>query len=91
VWIGATFPQRPLQINAESLIRNVHTMKGLHNYNQADLITAVEFMEQHHAAFPFESLVHDRFELDEVNQAFDYAIKSGAHRVGVRPTRRNAG
>jgi putative phosphonate catabolism associated alcohol dehydrogenase len=91
VWIGATFPQRPLQVNAELLIRNVHTMKGLHNYNQADLIAAVEFMEKHHAIYPFASLVHDRFDLEEVNDAFEYAIKSGVHRVGVRPNRRGAG
>ena len=84
VFIGATFPQRPLQINAEQLIRNIHTIKGLHNYNQQDFIAAVEFMEQNYTRFPFESLVHDKFELDAADAAFDYGIKSGAHRVGVR-------
>lgn len=90
VWIGATFPQRPLQVNAEALIRNVHTMKGLHNYNQTDLIAAVEFMEKHHAAFPFASLVHDRSDLEQVNEAFDYAVKSDAHWVGLRTNGRSA-
>jgi threonine dehydrogenase-like Zn-dependent dehydrogenase len=84
VFIGATFPQRALQINAEQLIRNVHTIKGLHNYNEQDFIAAVEFMEQNHRRFPFESLVHDGFDLESVDAAFDYGLKSGAHRVGVR-------
>jgi alcohol dehydrogenase len=84
VFIGATFPQRPLQINAEQLIRNVHTIRGLHNYNEWDFIAAVNFMEQNHQRFPFASLVEDRFRLESVNEAFDYGLKSGAHRVGVR-------
>jgi len=88
VFIGATFPQRALQISAEQLIRNVHTIKGLHNYNEQDFIAAVEFMEQNFRRFPFENLVHDKFDLDAVNEAFDYGLKSGAHRVGVRIGRR---
>jgi putative phosphonate catabolism associated alcohol dehydrogenase len=84
VFIGATFPQRALQINAEQLIRKVHTIKGLHNYNERDFVTAVEFMEQNHRRFPFASLVHDGFDLDTVNEAFAFGLKSGAHRVGVR-------
>ena len=84
VFIGATFPQRPLQISAERLIRNVHTLRGLHNYNEQDLIAAVEFIEQHHRQFPFESLVHDGFPLAAVAEAFEYAVSAGAHRVGVR-------
>jgi putative phosphonate catabolism associated alcohol dehydrogenase len=84
ILIGATFPQRPLQINAEQLIRNVHTLKGLHNYNEQDFIAAVNFMEQNHQRFPFASLVVDRFQLASVNEAFEFGLKSGAHRVGVR-------
>ncbi len=89
VLIGATFPQRPLQVNAEKLIRNVHTIKGLHNYNEQDFIAAVEFMEQHYLRFPFAELVHDKFDLETVNEAFDYGLKSRAHRVGVRIGRSN--
>ena len=84
VFIGATFPQRALQINAEQLIRNIHTIKGLHNYNETDFLAAVEFMEQHHTRFPFLNLVHDQFDLDSVNAAFSHALKSNAYRVGVR-------
>ena len=84
VFVGATHPERPLQISAEQLIRNVHTLKGLHNYNEQDFIAAVEFMEQHHERFPFASLIEDKFDLDTVNAAFDCGLKSGAYRVGIR-------
>ncbi len=84
VWVGATFPQRDLRINAESVVRNLHLVKGLHNYNQEDLVTAVDFMELHYMDFPFESLVHDKFDLDTVNESFEYALSSGAHRVGLK-------
>ena len=84
VFVGATFPQRPLHIHAEQLIRNLHTIKGLHNYNDQDFIAAVGFMERNYQRYPFESLVSAEFDLDTVNEAFAYALKSGAHRVGVR-------
>ena len=84
VWVGATFPQRDLHINAEKLVRNLHTIRGLHNYNEEDLVTAVAFMEKYYTNFPFEGLVHDTFDLDTVNESFNYAIASGAYRVGVR-------
>jgi len=90
VFVGAAHPQRPLQISAEQLVRNVHTIKGLHNYNHDDLVAAVEFIERNHARFPFAGLVHDEFNLDAVNEAFAYGLESGAYRVGLRTTGRNA-
>jgi len=87
VFIGATYPARPLAINAEQLVRNVHTIRGLHNYNEQDFVAAVEFIERHHADYPFTSLVHDKFDLSTVDEAFAYGVTSGAHRVGLRCTR----
>ena len=83
VWVGATFPQRDLRVNAEKVVRNLHVLKGLHNYNQEDLVFAVNFMERHYKEFPFESLVQGEFDLDSVNESFEYAVSSGAHRVGL--------
>jgi alcohol dehydrogenase len=84
VWVGATFPARSTQINAEKLIRKIHTIKGLHNYNNEDFINAVNFIEKHHNSFPFSSLIHDHFTLEEVNEAFDHAIKKNPFRVGIK-------
>jgi putative phosphonate catabolism associated alcohol dehydrogenase len=84
VWIGATFPQRPIQIDAEKLIRNIHTIKGLHNYNEQDLLQAVEFIHQAYNKYPFQTLIHDAFTLDDVNDAFNFAISHNPHRAGIR-------
>jgi threonine dehydrogenase-like Zn-dependent dehydrogenase len=83
VWIGATHPQRKVCIDAESIVRRLLTLKGLHNYNGHDLRTAVEFIEKHYAAFAFEQLIDDRFSLEQVREAFQYAMESGVYRVGV--------
>jgi putative phosphonate catabolism associated alcohol dehydrogenase len=84
VWVGAVHPQRKVQLDAESIVRRLLKLKGLHNYNRQDLIRAAQFFEQHHTEFPFESLVYDGFSLEQVNEAFDFALKSDFHRVGVR-------
>lgn len=84
VLVGATYPQRPLALDAEHLVRKLLTLRGLHNYNQQDFLTAVEFIEHHHDHFPFADLVEDRFDLDHVEQAFAHALNSGAFRVGLR-------
>jgi putative phosphonate catabolism associated alcohol dehydrogenase len=84
VWVGATFPARSTRIDAEKVVRNLHTIKGLHNYNEDDLVAAVNFMEKHHNNFPFISLVHSQFTLDEANEAFQYAISANPHRVGIK-------
>ncbi|MDX2304439.1 MAG: zinc-binding dehydrogenase [Microscillaceae bacterium] len=84
VWIGATYPERDIQINAEKVVRNLLTIKGLHNYNQDDLTHAVEFIEKYYTQYPFESMVYDHFGLDEVNEAFAYALDKNPFRVGVR-------
>jgi len=48
VLIGSTFPQSDLQINAEKMVRNIWTIKGLHNYNEEDLIHAVSLLNHRH-------------------------------------------
>ena len=83
VWIGATYPQRSVPVNAEKMVRRVWTIKGLHNYNGEDFLKAVEFMEQNYLNFPFDSLIYDGFSLDRSNDAFQYAIAHNPFRVGI--------
>ena len=84
VWVGATYPERKTQINAERLIRKIHTIKGLHNYNLEDFIKAVEFIEENFDKYPFLSLIHDHFHLEETNEAFAYANEKNDFRVGIK-------
>jgi len=83
VLLGATYPERPLQINAEKMVRKLLTLKGLHNYNREDFLAAVEFMEQYHSNFPFAGMIHGGFTLAEVKEAFDHGLKVNPFRVGV--------
>ena len=84
VWIGGTYPQPPLAIDGERVVRNLLQIKGLHNYNREDFLKAVEFMEHHHETFPFKHLVEKEFSLGETNQAFNYALHEKPIRVGIR-------
>ncbi len=83
VWVGATYPQRALSIEGEYVLRRLLTIRGLHNYNREDLVRAVEFIEEQHDQFPFADLVEDRFGLEQVNEAFEYALREHPYRVGI--------
>lgn len=83
VWIGATFPQASFQINGEMVVRKLLSIKGLHNYSEKDLITAVAFIESCHDSFDFLSMIEGGFKLEEVNKAFEYALNKNPFRVGI--------
>lgn len=84
IWVGGTLPQPPLALDPEDIIRHLITIRGLHNYNEADLVEATRFLEEHHTRYPFGALVNDAFTLDTVQEAFESALGHSAHRVGVR-------
>jgi len=83
IWIGAVFKTRPVQINAEKIVRNLNVIKGLHNYNYDDFVTAVEFISEQHKVFPFERMVEEEFALEDSEKAFQYAVAKKPIRVGV--------
>lgn len=84
VWIGAVYSQPKTAVNAEMMIRNVLTIKGLHNYTSADLAVAVDFIEKNHLKYPFASLVGTDFKLNDLDEAFETASKGQHYRVGVK-------
>lgn len=83
IWIGAVFPQPAVQLNAEYIIRNILSIKGLHNYNNEDFINAVNFIEANYSFFDFQSLIKKGFDLDEVQAAFEYASDQNPFRVTI--------
>lgn len=84
IWLGAVFSQQDLHINAEFIVRNLVTIKGLHNYNDVDLVYAVDFIERYQQSFDFELLICGGFNLEHVNEAFEYAVKQNPFRVGIQ-------
>ena len=84
IWVGAVFKTRNVSINAEHVVRNLITVRGLHNYNYTDFAYAVDFMGRNHAKFPFEKIIGKEFSLAEAQSAFEYAVEHKPLRVGVR-------
>lgn len=83
IWVGATYPQHSLMLSAEDIIRKMITIKGLHNYNDADLLSAVDFIEKFHNHFPFHALIETSFSLGQVEEAFQYVTEHNPYRVGI--------
>jgi alcohol dehydrogenase len=83
IWIGAVFKQPPISIDAEYLIRNILTIKGLHNYNNEDFINAVNFIESNYDNFEFDKLIKKGFLLDDIDAAFEFAVNNNPFRVSI--------
>jgi alcohol dehydrogenase len=83
VWVGAVFNARKTQIDAESVIRRLITIKGLHNYNFDDIVEAVNYITDRHQKYPFNEIVSKEFELKDVDEAFKYALEHKPIRVGI--------
>jgi alcohol dehydrogenase len=84
VWVGAVFPTRPLAVSAETIVRKVLSIQGVHNYAPDDLRRALDFLQHNHGQFPFEELVAESFALEDAGAAFLRASQSGVLRVAVR-------
>jgi putative phosphonate catabolism associated alcohol dehydrogenase len=84
IWVGAVFHTRSIQLNAEQVIRNMLTIKGLHNYNYEDLQAAVGFISENWSRYPFSQVVQQEFSLEEAQAAFEYAVAHKPLRVGIR-------
>jgi putative phosphonate catabolism associated alcohol dehydrogenase len=85
VWIGATFPQEPVPVNAEMMVRKLLTIKGLHNYNEKDLVSAVAFIESTFEQYDFNGMVHGGFGLHQTTEAYEHALRENPFRVGIDP------
>lgn len=83
VWVGAVYNAPKTQIDAETIVRNILSVKGLHNYTPQDLATAIEFMNSCHKKYPFKELVGKEYSLCELDTAFKTANTGVHHRVGI--------
>jgi alcohol dehydrogenase len=84
VWVGAVYPARPVAISAETIVRKLLTVRGVHNYTPADLHAAVEFLARTHTRFPFEEMVARTFPLEDAEAVFALAAEAKALRLAVR-------
>jgi threonine 3-dehydrogenase len=84
VFVGAVCPTRPISISAETIVRNLLSIQGVHNYAPQDLHKALQFLQEGHEQFPFEELVGETFALEDATAALAHTSRSGALRVALR-------
>ena len=85
VMAGATFPSRPIQLAGDQVVRRLHRLIGVYNYEPEDLERALAFLAQTQNRYPFGDLVGRSFPLADVNAAFAYAERQHPPRVAVLP------
>lgn len=81
--IGSAFPSAPVPMALEQIVRRHLTLRGIHNYQPQHLQTAVQFLTQHHAQFPFANLVAEWLPLSATIAALALARDSRNVRIGV--------
>jgi putative phosphonate catabolism associated alcohol dehydrogenase len=86
VLVGSVFPDTPVPIALEQIVRRHLTLRGIHNYAPRHLVTAVQFLADQHARFPFAELVAAWHPLGSIRDAFTQAADPQAIRIGVGPT-----
>lgn len=82
---GSVYPTEGLVVSPEKMVRDLVTIRGLHNYRADDLDRALVFLDQNRDRFPFDQLVPRTFGLAETAAAFEFAASGQAIRVAVRP------
>lgn len=86
VLAGSVFPAPPVSVSAESIVRRLLTLRGVHNYRPEHLVQAVRFLEGAPHEL-FAALVGEVVPFDDAPRALTTPPATGA-RVGIRPTGR---
>ena len=88
VLVGSVFPAEPVPVDAESVVRRLVTVAGVHNYTGAELADAVAFLAGRGRAYPFADAVGSVRALVDIDAALIEASAPGAPlRVGLIPGR----
>ncbi|WP_243862278.1 alcohol dehydrogenase catalytic domain-containing protein [Frigoribacterium faeni] len=85
VLVGSVFPAPAVPFDAESVVRRLVTVRGVHNYAPRHLVAAARFVEERHTAWPLAELVGEVVALAELDAGIAAAAAGGSVRVGVRP------
>jgi putative phosphonate catabolism associated alcohol dehydrogenase len=85
VLVGSVFPAPAVPFDAESAVRRLVTIRGVHNYAPRHLVAAARFVEERHAAWPLAELVGEVVALADLDAGITVAAAGGSVRVGVRP------
>jgi len=86
VLVGSVFPADRVPLDAESIVRRLVTVAGVHNYTGIELAEAVGFLAGRGRAYPFADAVGGVRPLAAVDEALAEASAPGAPlRIGLHP------
>lgn len=85
VLAGSVFPDKPLALPAETIVKRRLQISGVYNYAPDDLAAALAFFARPSARGAFAPLVEGRFRLEEVNEAFAFALVQRPLRTAIYP------
>ncbi|MAC55411.1 MAG: alcohol dehydrogenase [Gimesia sp.] len=85
ILVGSVYPARPVQLSAETIVRRLLRIEGIHNYVDLDLANALNFLERFQNQYPFSRLCEQTFLLSDFKAAFAESANRRSYRVAVRP------
>lgn len=85
ILVGSVYPARDIHFSAETIVRKLLRLEGIHNYLDLDLANALDFLERYQTDYPFEKLCTQTFALDDIDAAFTESAGPRSFRVVVRP------
>lgn len=83
VLVGSVSPGPAISVDAESIVRRLVRVSGVHNYTPSQLVRAVAFLERSHRTVPLARLVGTAYPLHELDRALEDAATGRHVRVGV--------
>lgn len=85
VLVGSVSPGPAYALDPERTVRNMTTVRGVHNYDPEDLASAIRFLEEHAHRYPFGQLVGRPHPLSELDDALARAAAGTDVRVSIDP------
>ena len=85
VFGGTVNPGSNVTIDANTVLRKLLTIRGVHNYHPRHLLQALDFVHANRGRFPFHSLVDGKYALAEVGRAMKDAEARTVLRAAIVP------
>ncbi|WP_288106449.1 zinc-binding dehydrogenase [Limnobacter sp.] len=83
---GLVSPQAKFSVDGNLLLRQMLSLRGVHNYHPRHLVEARDFVIQNKHRFPFHQLVDGRYPLADVGRAIHDSVNRTVLRAAVVPS-----
>ena len=84
--LGYVYPNANISVDAHQLVTKCITLRGVHNYRQTALGTALDFIEASRTRYQFGELIGKTYPLADINTAFADAMDQAALRIAIAPS-----